>query len=1465
MTKLTKQNLTELINQRIEDFKKEYLVVSCYNDEQQTKGDYNGRQILELIQNADDAKAINISFELKKDENELVFYNDGTPFDLEGIKSIMIAHNSSKVTSSYIGNKGLGFRSILNWAESISIYSAGLKIDFSQQVLKEYLDNELKCLDLEAIRKARNLSSGCIPMPILGLPRVTECKYLGCDENMGCALVIKYDKEKENDVIQQILSIDELTLLFLQSIKQVKVPCSNFTSIENCITVDRNEWEIHAKDEELEEKYQDKNKNEKKKYSIKIAIPTDGLLETESTLYNYLPSKELVHLPFLLHATVELNSSRNHVNQSEVNDFILQKAAELIQYVAQKHLEKTQGCPDWTAYRMMTPTVQEKDYGSLKPLYDKLNELKKNMAVYPTVYNKYVKVDDYCYYGDNISDFWKEFAIKEGPVSKMLQSKGDAFSIPERELPNVVGAITTVSKQLHGDISHRVSLIRHLYDNKGTYFNRQSKVPVLIDNGNNIIEGEAYVQDSGGNELTQELPDWVTFSVVHKDLIEQLINEFHEEIDDTRQQKKQEGLQSVSDFRCLVSLLDFLDIHYFDKTGIANQVVSQANAQLDEEVVDKPKLIVEMLNYLNIIGSDAELKYVRLLNTKKEVVKADDLMLPTEHNKRTFEGVGVQYVLDLDSWKKEGALPELTEEHFEGFMKKLGVNRILDEKKLGDCFYQGYNNYLASRQLFSDSIGHSQNDLFKGSSDVKIPVIRDSIIEKLKQISLQKVLQFVSSNEDVFSCLKDTIELSFFYNRNWRSIWTPYNYIRFQLSSLPSVERRVFGTDLILDNSVNVEELGAYGQNVVDLIRTDFRFEKTDEICKFLNESPSLFHDGKNIRKLYKMVIDSLAYDERSIEKTICLFASDVNGNKTFHPSTEVFYSDNTCLPKKVIEKTKMFRLDYPSRQGVDKITKIFSLRPLEDLDFKIESKQDSYLSGVFDLFFRKLKPYLLLYAIQNASKQSPKKNYASDIKNCSICLVARCEYSIDGSKMSLDPGEFVNVGNEYYLNVDGLSSIDEMKSSTTYCNAIAEILGMVFKLETKNEHFIHVFQGFDFMKKYIDENRKDEIEECFKLLGLSTEERVFWEKYGELKEISLDFESLDFYSSVGFDEEVIKKVNFSQWDNQDSINFLNVILDKLEEDKKQALLDNIDLSLWHKVCFETIKTEYHKAFVHLLWTLLNGQYKNMRSKYFALQDDYSKLEFKNGWNHELKEHGDYEEYLKNKVNELLEQKLEQNDIIKTELDKESCEEHDNLYPDLIHSIQEEKDMEDQRWMLYFEGNAEEIKSYKNQISEKVGNASTADAANDDTNVTGGFASGLVMPSTASTASHGRGGRKSSTHTTRTDQRKAQKGEDAEKKVDAFLKNENIEHEWVSKTNDSAGYDFVYIVNGQRRLLEVKSSSDNSFILSANEYTIANSNKDNYDIAIVNGNNVTIYKAFFDGKPSMTPSDYYVIFAVKPE
>ena len=101
---------------------------------------YHGREILELLQNADDAyqKSIDsgnipsgeLEVYIEYRNNCLSVTNTGTSFDCDGVRAIVHGNDSPK-SGKYIGNKGTGFRSVLNWAEKIEIISGAFSLRFS--------------------------------------------------------------------------------------------------------------------------------------------------------------------------------------------------------------------------------------------------------------------------------------------------------------------------------------------------------------------------------------------------------------------------------------------------------------------------------------------------------------------------------------------------------------------------------------------------------------------------------------------------------------------------------------------------------------------------------------------------------------------------------------------------------------------------------------------------------------------------------------------------------------------------------------------------------------------------------------------------------------------------------------------------------------------------------------------------------------------------------------------------------------------------------------------------------------------------------------------------------------------------------------------------------------------------------------------------------------------------------------
>ncbi|PID28736.1 MAG: hypothetical protein CR982_04075 [Candidatus Cloacimonadota bacterium] len=94
---------SDWIVKKVAQIEKNYLdeperIVQDYKEEQRIQKEYNGRQLLELIQNADDEakSATKKAIHIKLYENTLTVANNGNPFSIDGIKSLIYAGISLK-------------------------------------------------------------------------------------------------------------------------------------------------------------------------------------------------------------------------------------------------------------------------------------------------------------------------------------------------------------------------------------------------------------------------------------------------------------------------------------------------------------------------------------------------------------------------------------------------------------------------------------------------------------------------------------------------------------------------------------------------------------------------------------------------------------------------------------------------------------------------------------------------------------------------------------------------------------------------------------------------------------------------------------------------------------------------------------------------------------------------------------------------------------------------------------------------------------------------------------------------------------------------------------------------------------------------------------------------------------------------------------------------------------------------
>lgn len=156
--------------------------------------DYAGRFLLELLQNGHDAHPGDQSdgrVHILLDEDEgpygtLYVANGGTPFTWQRVEAVCKLARSEKTVGEGIGNKGVGFRSVLEITQAPEIYSARSSGP-GQSCLDGYrfrfaVEDDLRVLlrDDELARKAaKELPPLQVPFPISDLPAI--CEELGAD------------------------------------------------------------------------------------------------------------------------------------------------------------------------------------------------------------------------------------------------------------------------------------------------------------------------------------------------------------------------------------------------------------------------------------------------------------------------------------------------------------------------------------------------------------------------------------------------------------------------------------------------------------------------------------------------------------------------------------------------------------------------------------------------------------------------------------------------------------------------------------------------------------------------------------------------------------------------------------------------------------------------------------------------------------------------------------------------------------------------------------------------------------------------------------------------------------------------------------------------------------------------------------------------------------------------------------
>lgn len=1494
------EEVKELIAENYNTYKSYSRITSDYRGEKGLTEAYNGRQLLEMLQNADDAQTDKVLLHLDTENNILTIANNGVPFDIKGLGSLMLANNSPKNKRDFIGNKGLGFRSILNWVDVVKIKTKACVLEFSKEIAKGEFEKLIpdSVARQQIIENEKDLPQGDLPIAVLAIP---DFKENTAPQNWETIVELKYKKSEEEKILEQLKTISSEVLLFLNYTTSIQISGAgdidkelvltpSRDQVQKTLTVNDKTWNLFDSGE------QSLPNNPDKFYKYKIAWQND-LSDSETRFATYFPTQVATHLPYLVHATFDLDPSRNHLNKSDDNEYILYQIATTLKDIATKEIvNNTQ--PDWKALDFLTVDGKSENK-LLETFFKDIENAKYELAIYPTVEGNYKKITEVKYYGNEFSEWVLRNNLEEYFPELVIPIPLNRISIVNKitakySIEQWKSIFEKVTYKI-GSVNERVTLIKLLV--KDTFKEiHGTKLPLLLDQDKKPVRSdvEVFTLRKGSTDIYQ-IPDYINISFIDDGLFNKLIDIFSEEIDKIRNNPNEHKS------RPLKKIIDkIVNLGSNDITDVVRNITRAFNNKVEEDDSKAQELVKPFVNSLFQIfkqkkdGEKTAVDNIQVLNREGKLVQTSDVFLGKEYHfgkitEKLFEGIfdESQYVIGNEFWNLD--TENQSADYLDSFFIWLGVNKYTKfstlKRNLQRWENDDYTNFVFN------TIGYPQYDSYKNYEVSLTPSYEDAFA---KNIQIEKLIAWIILDRKLFSKLdyENTGEtFSYTYGSNTTPVNFKPSYFLYQIAKSKVFENvfvdfeyaEFLGIKSINPKHPTFVEFSIPDTSVVDTLRKlgakmSFNDLTAEAVYTLLDSLKQKDIEPKNARKIYQQ---AFSYFRNNKEKDYLTFKKQAyllavkNNLREYKPTQEVYYSDNSTLSSKIIENFWIF--DFPKRSGEKQLAEYFGVRTFKDINIEIQ-KNISYHSKIeeFNRWLDKIKPYLLTYRLNNIKTIELTNTAVNAIKYCSIQIVSSLDYTINGSDpKKLLPNEFINNDkHKFFIGADANLSLEQLKDIPAFCEAFSEILCVLFEVNENKDDFRAIFKDKEHLKdtKYLIETKMltDKYDEACQLLGLSKNEILFWKaitegKMDNFQEVISNNKQLQTIITLAINYELpdyYNLVNFDTFNNQQSYNFIKEICSSQELTLKDITtrLDGfpglkhyhltkltqmaIDLEIvWNKACWLDL---YVKPKVE------QTKFENKRNVY--LQNRQQIIE-ELAINFSLDIEVNYEEVFINQLNAKYNIAIQKENLFDINLEYK--------YQKLLteFNINTEELSSGIKSLLFFDGHEEELKViFAELIKQETETTESSSSEPEKTESVVAIITSIDMGNAPpNKASIGLGNKKGGTHSQKRELQNKKAGKNAEKLVRDKLLELYPEGEirWISGNSednsvtldDTKGYDISYKKNKtdeQWKYLEVKSSSTgNSFIISANEVTVGIENKENYHLALVNGLKINFIEDFF--------------------
>lgn len=1460
-----KKYIERIKNDSLDIFKKDYArMIKEYKTEKAITNDYNGRQLLELIQNADDAKSDTVLIKLNTERQLLSISNKGEPFIKEGYRSLMLSGLSSKIKKTFIGNKGLGFRSIINWSESIKIHSNNLSVEFSEikrtdtyiELYEENIRNE--------ISEEFSFPKTTIPFPFLAIPEIKD--YSNGDFTTTIEIQYKNKDWILEDIINQVKELKPEVLLFLNNIKSIHfegflddiqdIIIDGKKEIGKLTTISNKQWIVYEKNGELDSKYQDEDSTEQEFYQVKIAIPQNFDNET-NVLFTFFPTKVNIEFPFVVHGTFDLDSSRNQLRKSDKNKFVLDKLIELIIDTAKEISQKE---TSWEAIKLLRHNSQNSVLEDLG-FYELINSKIKELALFPCVDAKYREVENTTQYCNDFSTFISEnkhtktFENLLIPIDDELKEWLEydlEIEFNEYDKKTLVNKIDLLSTKLK-TINERADLVYLLTQNNKFHSNGQ-KYSILINEEKTIISKDISVFTPPTTKSERfDIPDFIKIDFLNKDFYRKLIIRF--DLQDSREKARE--LQR--------EIKDITSISSFEPTSVINKIINESNRKI-RKVRNKKEtngIIRKMIKSLFINYKDLkestrpDTSKVHIITKSGKAYDTSNLYLSSDYPSGILTEDIFGNVFPKNFFvasRKTLGLNNENEYEVETFLTDfLNVNTHTKFKK------DEHPEYNYERFVF-DFVAKPNN---YSESSINVTRIENTDII-FKKIGFEKMLLWLLKDKSIFKQIDNRFNNdSFRYKkaREWyyhHSIDTKPSYIKYQIitkSQYDFTELFINNEKLSFINDFKInykdplfEKYDISEEEINDLLlelgaKENFEDFTIDRISRIISELKEKDPKGKNAQKIYKLAFEHYKKHKRELNlgEDAFLFANKDLESGYFH-FNEIYYTDNITLPKRIISQHPI--LNFPKRIGESQVSKFFGIKTFKDYHIEIKSAElNKELTTEINEYLTEIKPYLLTIRLGKitADKQKQINRESSSIKNLEIKICSIINCIIEDNEIELEDFDFIKSKNNFHIRLKSISEIQKLKKNSKFSDIIAEIITITFKVNENKADFRTCFRNDIEDTEYhtISEYGEELLQEAKELLNMSDYQRNFWRTVFLVKNRDLDPQqnlNQQILEAFNIDfNSILNQIDYQFPSIQNNIKYLKIIFSKLNlsiEEFNNKSLKKIDLSKYH---FEQLKNYFfsnEKQFKNLLWLKLNNDKPEGQETFLDLLSNYEKSDiFINdvSTNKRYKFKNGIEKAYKNFIKEEFSiefQKPKQ----KVDLDKiyeRNKSEFSLKEQDIIEESTKTKSL------LFFDNNIDRIKEIIEPFIEKEETINEEEYTDvENTEIINDF---TVKAKEINNPSKKKG---AYTPNSSSNKRNKKKGNKSEKKVYQKLIELYGENSvaWKSKEDEGLHYDIRYTKDEKNWIyVEVKSFDREKFYISKSEKLFGEENKDRYEIWLVNG------------------------------